>query len=352
MKLINTKDEFSLEINELNYLLDNNDLIEALTKPNYENEESSFSFVINEEEPVAIYDNIQVKINIKDVGEFLIYFRKDQFDKETRKQLLDNLSSLKDIDVKEEGNLSKKINAVYDFLKDVPLYFGVFTIQYRFDEMMEILNNVNQFFTTIVIKDEKVIEEKEEEIKEEIKEENKQEEPQEESTIEEDKKEKPHKENPFPPVFNKAKKELSKHIINLVYSLLLAMVAGFSSVFFLENDVGYGILFVVFIIAFVGLLSYDFYELKESYKEYHPLDYVLLALETALAFSVGIALSALLIKNLLKFDKPVDYPKLILITSIIVIGVSLLIHLITFLLVKFLPKILLKFKNRKEKKED
>ena len=344
MKLINKKDEFVLEINELNYQLDNDELKKLLLNPNYENEDSPFVFVMNEgEEELPIFDTIQVKINIKDVGELLVNFHKETFDKEARKQLLNNLSTLKEIDVNEEGNLNKKLSSVYDFLKELPIYYAIFSIKHRFNEVEEIIKLNSLVFLTIYTNDEIIEEIKEEPIN------NENEKASEEVATQENEK---NPENQFKLLFKRFKKEYSKHIINLVYSLLLAMVATFASVFFIQKDVGYGFLFVAFILAFIGLLSYDYYELKNSYQKYHPLDLVLLAVETIIAFSLGILLSSALIKGLLKFDNPVDYKKLILVSSIVVIGSSLVIHLVAFALLKILPIIAEKRKAKKEKTED
>ena len=336
MKLINKKDESVLEINELNYQLDNLDLQKVLTKPNYENEDSPFVFVMNEgEKETPIYETIQVKINIKDVGELLVNFQKDKFTDEIRKELLKNLSSLKDINVKEEGNLEKKLVSVYEFLKETPVYFAIFSIMHRYNEVEEIIKANSLSFLTIYANNEVV-----EEVKEETATENKEEQTEEKNN------------NRFKSVFKKFKKEYSKHIINLVYSLLLAMVATFASVFFMQKDIGYGFLFVAFVIAFIALLSYDFYELKNSYQKYDPLDLVLLAVETVIAFSLGVLLSCVLIKTLLKFDNPVDYKNLILISSLVVFVASLVNHLVAFGLLKILPIIKKKKDAKKEKTED
>ena len=140
MKFVNQENlqgrEFGLNLNQLSF---EDELIKELLKLNYENQESKWVFLLNEEEK-KIFDVVQVKINIKDVGYIISSFDIATFDKKLRKKLFEKLLTLKDIDVKEsEEALTNKINSVLDYLEEYKPHFIVFILNDKCEETKKIL---------------------------------------------------------------------------------------------------------------------------------------------------------------------------------------------------------------------
>ena len=93
------KKDYSFEepINQL----DDSKLIKILGKENYRNNDSGLFVQSLANTPVS--ELFQIKINVSDVGVFLVNFKKENFDDETKKSLIDEISKLK-----TEGELSKE----------------------------------------------------------------------------------------------------------------------------------------------------------------------------------------------------------------------------------------------------
>ena len=90
-KLIDKKIEHCFE-NKVHFV-DDKILVNELKKPIIKNRNSSI--IIASLENISITDLVQVKINVSNVGYFLVNFPKEKFDEESRKTFIEDVSKLK-----------------------------------------------------------------------------------------------------------------------------------------------------------------------------------------------------------------------------------------------------------------
>ena len=126
--------------NKIN-VIENKKLVENLEKENIKNENSSLIF--KSMNNLAIYDVIQLKINLSDTGVFLVNFEKDKLTEETRKNLIEQISKLKDNvepsfttqinKIKKLINILNKYNPIYiTFLNDGDIKIGLVNLNKMF----------------------------------------------------------------------------------------------------------------------------------------------------------------------------------------------------------------------------
>lgn len=347
MKFINKANDSTYSYDNKIVLLNDEEVKKELLIENYKNNESQFVFVINEEE-IKIYDCIQIKVNIKNVGFIIASYNLNDFKKEDRTALTKNLLSLKDIDVTNSvADLEEKIKSTIDFIKEYHPYFITFQIERFIHDVEKLLLSLDglYIFPIFYIKAEK----KKEEIEEFV--------PIEATTInigfdDEDEKKKPFKVNlsNFKNDFKKELKTIAKykieHLFNALYCALLSLCLVLMVIFFDNNKAGYGVLFLFFILLFTGLLSYNIYLFKEEIKRFNLFDYIAIGLFSILSVTIGILLGWLLANSLLKFDNPINFQKAILTASLIAPVVVISSHFISLLIKLIAPRIKKLFKKK------
>ena len=102
-------------------IIENKFLIQNLSRPNTKNQDSEL--IIKSLNNLHISDVIQLKINVGDTGAFLTSFNKDSLTEETRNELIQKISQLKNSESPTEESQTKKIQELLGILNEyVPIY--------------------------------------------------------------------------------------------------------------------------------------------------------------------------------------------------------------------------------------
>ena len=103
------------------FVITDKKLIKELEKPAYKNTESEL--IISSMNETPIYDVIQVKVNLSETGYFLVSFAKETLTEEKRKNLLEEITSLKSKAVQTNSTQLKKTRKLLEILnKFHPIY--------------------------------------------------------------------------------------------------------------------------------------------------------------------------------------------------------------------------------------
>lgn len=122
LKFEEDKDEFLFTEN-LSFS-DNKKLVKTLEKENIKN--SNSSLIVKSMNNLPVYDVIQLKVNIKDTGVFLVNFLKDDFTQEKRETLIEKIKSLKGDEEISLESQKNKINKLISILNNENPIFSVF----------------------------------------------------------------------------------------------------------------------------------------------------------------------------------------------------------------------------------
>lgn len=113
------KKEYSFEepINQL----DDQKLIKILKRENYRNDDSGL--FVQSLADTSVSELFQIKVNVSDVGTFLINFKKDELNDDAKKSLIDDISKLKTKgDLSKEEQLEKIKNLLIILNKVKPIF--------------------------------------------------------------------------------------------------------------------------------------------------------------------------------------------------------------------------------------
>ena len=103
------------------FVITDKKLIQELEKPAYKNTESEL--IISSMNETPIYDVVQVKVNLSETGYFLVSFSKETLTEEKRKNLLEEITSLKSKAVQTNSTQLKKTRKLLEILnKFHPIY--------------------------------------------------------------------------------------------------------------------------------------------------------------------------------------------------------------------------------------
>lgn len=115
----NSKIDFENLIN----VIDDKKLIKEFKSDNIKNQDSTF--VIESANDLPIFDTIQIKVNVKNVGFFTSNFDKANFDEKTREELLQKIVSLKDKNEPTEETQKVKVRKLLEILSTYkPIYIA------------------------------------------------------------------------------------------------------------------------------------------------------------------------------------------------------------------------------------
>ena len=107
------------------FIIEDKKLINELEKPAYKNTESEL--FIKSSNDLHISDVLQVKINLSETGYFLVSFVKDSLNEDRRKDLIEEISSLKSKAVQTNSTQLNKTKRIVEILnKYHPLYATFF----------------------------------------------------------------------------------------------------------------------------------------------------------------------------------------------------------------------------------
>lgn len=314
-----SKQEYSFD-NKVHLVTDKK-LVRDLEKPNIKNSDSAL--VIKSLDDLHISDVIQIRVNLKDTGVFLVSFQKDVLTEEKREALLKEIATLKSEDVPtEETQILKTKKLITIVCEYSPIY-------------VTFLNNgsikipVNDFWIKcptcpilVLEKPKKLtlnlgakkIEEKEGE----------------------NKKEKPQ----YAPIVL-----FTTDYFFIFLFALLGSIGFITAIFEMMNKQGIGIFLIILAIAFVvtetiamSLTIYEKGKEKNPYLRFYLIAYIVVGIV------IGIAGGYFISKGLLKTeDEKFDYKKLTLLASLIS-SVTLLSSVGTSI---FVNKIIQKIRNKK-----
>lgn len=291
-----------------------NSLSDDLLKPNYFNGENQY--VVEDENGNPIESIFQFIINLKDVGVFVAYFDRSNFNDENKEALITKLQSLKDKGETTLDNQKNKIPVLLKMLEeDKPLFVCfsntselILTRAY-FDDLLTTFETsypiliLMQSLTSLLESSDP--QKKQKKFAPVVKKEEKPREVKKEPTIKEPKEKKEHRS------FKETAKSL--YCLDFLFFMIFSAFIAFSGVGALHRmlaNEGIGVFLIVMMVLFILTLNYATYR---SYKEEPKFQYklpnlILLLSYIVIGVALGIVIGYIVVTNAFKADpeKPID----------------------------------------------
>lgn len=288
---------------------------------------SSFSLSIKEEETLSFNNVFILLVNIKEVGSINFIFNKDNFNK---KEIINEISKLKELEVNDLESAKNKINQLLDIANKYKPLFLIYknSDNTKIDEK-SIYELLNERFISFIIREEEKIEPVKEELKEE---DNKEEKEQ----IKKGKKDNILKDCAL------IIKENKFHFLLLLISTLLFTASIPLGIFYIYAS---NALYVfLFICAAIGL-GMDFYAYYDFFKtaKIKDLSFILSALTNLIGVLLGLG-GFILFYNISKTVESAPALSTFILMSILIGIISSLIAIVA---AYFIPKKKKKVENNK-----
>ena len=304
------------------HLVDDKFLIQNLSRPNTKNQDSDL--IIKSLNDTHISDVIQLKINVSEVGAFLISFEKESLNEESRNSLIEKVSKLKNSEAPTIDTQTKKVQELLCILNEHTPIYGVFMNTGDIKLNLQETINFELVFPLLILKqpEKKLI------FKTDMNKEQK---------LDNNSKQKTQKSYAPFPLFD------TDYLFVLFFSLLGAFSIT-ASVFEIMNKEGIAAFLIILSVALmitlvIAIMStvYKKGELKNPWLRYYLIIYMIVGI------AAGVIGSFFVCKGLLKTKVDnFDYKKMALISSLI--SASLLITLSLSRVANIINKIRLKKK--------
>ena len=239
----------------------------------------------------------KIRISVHQIGILILYL-----DEEKEVKIFNEIKVLND------QPLEEKIPSLIKIINTLIPYFGVFLIDKEF-ELINGLELANEFPIIFINK---------ELTKEELK-----------------KKEASNIPSSFKGTLLKFKKDTINFIFYLFFPILLSTVTLLCMGFLKNNQSMYGIIFLLFIILFIGLISYNTYLIINDFKKLSIWDYLCITILTIIGVTLGTLFGFALIKNIVKLETPINNNTGIVVSVLVGIFGNIFAHIIALVINRF-----------------
>ena len=315
-------------------IIDNNDELKPLLL-----KEDGYCF-----NDIDITSSQKIRVNIKDVGYVLVYLDLNAVDKNYRKEVFNQIIALKDINVLESREyLDNKMTSLFRCLSQLNPYLVVLVSNKQYDDLEEILSRINSELNYVALCVEDIIEEVVEVTSEEerVKEANDEE----------------YKNAPFMKKCGMlalaSLKDIVKmrfnHSFSALFFLLISLCLLLIVIYISNKSIGLGVLFIVFVLLFIGLNTYNLALFKKEKGKIALFDYIYFGLLGFVGVAFGQLFGYLMAKAMIKFENPINFKQNIttatLIAVLIVVVFLVMAYVVQLLIPIIAPKIKKIFKK-------